>query len=199
MKVRATLRLRNEALIAARERLGLSQKAAADRCGVNLTTYGGAEAFDLRKVKDGRRKLSVETAMRKAEQIARGMGVDISDVVSAEFFDTPPRVQFSVVAEMTPKAILAAGGRFESRNALPATALSDADEQRRYLERALQGRTERERMVVTLLYGLDGKGSRTLDEVGKTLRCSRERVRQLEARALRKIRDLHPRSEPAPV
>ena len=48
----------------------------------------------------------------------------------------------------------------------------------------------RERAVLELRYGLDGKPPRTLDEVGRTFNVTRERIRQIEAKALRKLR--HP-------
>jgi RNA polymerase primary sigma factor len=57
---------------------------------------------------------------------------------------------------------------------------------------ALNGLTDRERLVVELRHGLDGKPPRTLAEVGEALGISRERARQLEAQALRKLR-LHGR------
>ena len=53
---------------------------------------------------------------------------------------------------------------------------------------ALNELTDRERTVVELRHGLDGKPPRTLAEVGKELGISRERARQLEAQALRKLR-----------
>jgi RNA polymerase primary sigma factor len=50
--------------------------------------------------------------------------------------------------------------------------------------------TERERQVLELRFGLDGGNARTLEEVGKQFRVTRERIRQIEAKALRKMR--HP-------
>lgn len=50
--------------------------------------------------------------------------------------------------------------------------------------------TERERRVLELRFGLEDGRSRTLEEVGKEFNVTRERIRQIEAKALRKLR--HP-------
>jgi RNA polymerase sigma factor (sigma-70 family) len=61
---------------------------------------------------------------------------------------------------------------------------------RKELHKALQLLDSRERRVVVLRYGLDGGIPRTLSAVGKMLGITRERVRQVENRALSKLR--HP-------
>ncbi|MBQ2753452.1 MAG: sigma-70 family RNA polymerase sigma factor, partial [Firmicutes bacterium] len=50
--------------------------------------------------------------------------------------------------------------------------------------------TEREEKVLRLRFGLDDGRARTLEEVGKEFQVTRERIRQIEAKALRKLR--HP-------
>jgi len=50
--------------------------------------------------------------------------------------------------------------------------------------------TERERKVLELRFGLGDGNARTLEEVGSQFRVTRERIRQIEAKALRKMR--HP-------
>ena len=50
--------------------------------------------------------------------------------------------------------------------------------------------TEREQKVLKLRFGLEDGRARTLEEVGKTFDVTRERIRQIEAKALRKLR--HP-------
>ena len=50
--------------------------------------------------------------------------------------------------------------------------------------------TDREQKVLRLRFGLDDGRSRTLEEVGKEFNVTRERIRQIEAKALRKLR--HP-------
>ena len=49
--------------------------------------------------------------------------------------------------------------------------------------------TEREQRVLILLYGVDDNKSRTLEEVGKIFNVSRERIRQIQTKALKKIKN----------
>ncbi len=75
------------------------------------------------------------------------------------------------------------------------TALSPADSAafsmlREELSTALESLTERERQVIILRFGLEDGRARTLEEVGKEFNVTRERIRQIEAKALRKLR--HP-------
>ena len=75
------------------------------------------------------------------------------------------------------------------------TALSPADSAtfsmlREELANALESLTERERQVVKLRFGLEDGRARTLEEVGKEFNVTREGIRQIEAKALRKLR--HP-------
>ena len=58
------------------------------------------------------------------------------------------------------------------------------------LEEVLGTLTEREQNVLTLRFGLEDGRARTLEEVGKEFNVTRERIRQIEAKALRKLR--HP-------
>ena len=53
---------------------------------------------------------------------------------------------------------------------------------------ALDELTPREKDVIMLRYGLDGDEPRTLEEVGRALEVTRERVRQIESSALTKLR-----------
>lgn len=48
--------------------------------------------------------------------------------------------------------------------------------------------TDRERNVIIMRYGLDGDAARTLEEIGNGLNITRERVRQIQAKAIRKLR-----------
>lgn len=61
---------------------------------------------------------------------------------------------------------------------------------REQLEDVLDSLTDREENVLRLRFGLDDGRTRTLEEVGKVFCVTRERIRQIEAKALRKLR--HP-------
>lgn len=58
------------------------------------------------------------------------------------------------------------------------------------LDEAMSSLTEREKSVIKLRFGLEDGKTRTLEEVGKEFNVTRERIRQIEAKALRKLR--HP-------
>lgn len=62
---------------------------------------------------------------------------------------------------------------------------------REQVEQVLNQLTERERRVLQLRFGLEDGHSRTLEEVGREFGVTRERIRQIEVKALRKLR--HPR------
>ncbi len=80
---------------------------------------------------------------------------------------------------------------------IPDPHVLDADDAaangmlRAQIAAALDQLTERERRVLELRYGLSDGQPRTLEEVGKAFGVTRERVRQIEVKALRKLR--HPR------
>jgi len=82
------------------------------------------------------------------------------------------------------------GDFIEDQDALaPAEAASFTVLQEQ-LEDALDTLSEREEKVLRLRFGLDDGRARTLEEVGKVFGVTRERIRQIEAKALRKLR--HP-------
>jgi RNA polymerase primary sigma factor len=61
---------------------------------------------------------------------------------------------------------------------------------REQMAEILDGLNERERKVLEMRFGLQDDIPRTLEDVGKEFNVTRERVRQIEAKALRKLR--HP-------
>ena len=78
-----------------------------------------------------------------------------------------------------------------SSRQVAATPLEEATAEllRDDLSTALQILPPREREIITLRYGLRGEAPRTLEEVGKHFNLTRERVRQMEVRAMSHLRE----------
>ena len=82
------------------------------------------------------------------------------------------------------------GDFIEDRSALAPAEAASHQLLKEQVEEVLNTLTERERKVLQLRFGLDDGRSRTLEEVGREFGLTRERIRQIEAKALRKLR--HP-------
>ena len=78
----------------------------------------------------------------------------------------------------------------EDRNALPPVDTASKQLLKEQLSEVLSEMTPREQRVLILRFGLEDGRSRTLEEVGQEFNVTRERIRQIEAKALRKLR--HP-------
>ena len=105
----------------------------------------------------------------------------VADPVSLE---TPVGSGESVVADLIEDT------QTEGPDVATAARLQSLD-----LARALRRLPTRLRDVLTLRFGLDGRPSRTLEQVGTEIGVTRERVRQLETRALRELRAIAPELE----
>jgi RNA polymerase primary sigma factor len=82
------------------------------------------------------------------------------------------------------------GDFIEDRDALPPVDAASKQLLKEQIEEVLMALTPREQRVLRLRFGLEDGRSRTLEEVGQEFNVTRERIRQIEAKALRKLR--HP-------
>ena len=82
------------------------------------------------------------------------------------------------------------GDFIEDHKALAPADAASQQMLKEQMERVLGQLSERERNVLELRFGLEDGRARTLEEVGKAFGVTRERIRQIEAKALRKLR--HP-------
>jgi RNA polymerase primary sigma factor len=62
------------------------------------------------------------------------------------------------------------------------------DSLRKEVQRALSTLTKREADVITLYFGLNGEAALTLEEIGEKFNLTRERVRQIKEKAIRRLR-----------
>jgi len=80
------------------------------------------------------------------------------------------------------------GDFIEDHNALPPPDAASRQLLKEQIDGVLSTLTPREQRVLQLRFGLEDGRSRTLEEVGREFSVTRERIRQIEAKALRKLR-----------
>jgi len=78
----------------------------------------------------------------------------------------------------------------EAQDALPLVDAVSKELLKEQIDEVLSSLTPRERRVLQLRFGLEDGRSRTLEEIGQEFELTRERIRQIEAKALRRLR--HP-------
>ncbi len=122
-----------------------------------------------------------------AEEVADRLGVPVSRVREVLKISRDPVSLDTPIGEEDDSHL---GDFIEDDSALSPADSAAFSMLREELRVALESLTERERQVVRLRFGLEDGNARTLEEVGKEFNVTRERIRQIEAKALRKLR--HP-------
>lgn len=120
-------------------------------------------------------------------EIAERMGLTESRVVEIQKIAQDPVSLESPVGEEDESKI---SDFVEDESVQSPTDNASRDILRTQLLEVIETLTPREQKVIRLRYGLDDGHARTLEEVGKEFNVTRERIRQIEAKALRKLR--HP-------
>jgi RNA polymerase primary sigma factor len=121
------------------------------------------------------------------EEIARAM--DISDVKVRQVLDVS-RHPVSLEAPVGQDGDAFLGDFIEDETMPQPLELASQELLKSQIGDALDKLTERERRIIVLRFGLEDGRFRTLEEVGREFGITRERIRQIEAKALRKLR--HP-------
>jgi RNA polymerase primary sigma factor len=121
------------------------------------------------------------------EEIARAM--DITDDKVRQVLDVA-RHPVSLEAPVGTEGDAFLGDFIEDESMPQPLELASQQLLKSQITEALNKLTERERKIIVLLFGLDDGRFRTLEEVGREFGITRERIRQIEAKALRKLR--HP-------
>ena len=121
------------------------------------------------------------------EEIAEEMGISVDKVREIQKIAQEPVSLETPIGEEEDSHL----GDFIPEEDVPAPAEAAAFSMlKEQLVEVLDTLTEREQKVLKLRFGLDDVRARTLEEVGKEFDVTRERIRQIEAKALRKLR--HP-------
>lgn len=121
------------------------------------------------------------------EEIAREVGLSTERVREMLRVAIEPLSLETPVGEKDNSSL---GDFIQSTNMPTPTDVTQKLIRREEIDAILKRLTPRERDVVRLRFGLDDGRSRTLEEVGIALRVTRERVRQIELRAMKKLRSL---------
>ena len=142
----------------------------------------------INKLKKITRKLAQEKSRKpNEEELAHAMGISVAklrDIIKVA--QEPLSLETPIGKEEDSRL----GDFIEDREAeAPATTVAH-ELLREDLTEVLSGLSPRERDVLRLRFGLDDGRQRTLEEVGQLFGVTRERIRQIEAKALRKLR--HP-------
>ena len=129
---------------------------------------------------------TINRTIRTSRQLTQSLGREPSAAEIAEVMKMPvQRVEEILKIAMDPISLETPVG--EEDDTADAAAYTLLQEQ---LDEVMQTLTDREKKVLALRFGLEDGRSRTLEEVGKEFHVTRERIRQIEAKALRKLR--HP-------
>jgi RNA polymerase primary sigma factor len=139
---------------------------------------------------------------RTTRQLYQELGREPTpDLIGERLGMTPERVSelliwaekvFSLDAPLSEEEENTLGDIIEDMHERGPTEITDQQLLREEIRKVLGQLTVRERQVIELRFGLIDDHDHTLEEVGKKLKVTRERVRQIEERAIRKLR--HPQA-----
>ena len=143
---------------------------------------------------------TINRTIRTSRQLTQSLGREPSAAEIAEVMKMPvQRVEEILKIAMDPISLETPVGEEDdthlgdfikdNKSEVPADAAAYTLLQEQ-LDEVMQTLTDREKKVLALRFGLEDGRSRTLEEVGKEFHVTRERIRQIEAKALRKLR--HP-------
>ncbi|MBK9715871.1 MAG: RNA polymerase sigma factor RpoD [Kouleothrix sp.] len=141
-----------------------------------------------RLMRESRRMLQELGREPSDEELSKVMGIPVEKVRSIRKTSLEPVSLETPVGQEEDSQL---GDFIEDSKVLAPSDAASHQMLREQVEQVLNQLTERERRVLQLRFGLEDGHSRTLEEVGKEFGVTRERIRQIEVKALRKLR--HPR------
>ena len=122
-----------------------------------------------------------------SEEIARRMDIPVAKVRKVLKIAQEPISLETPIGEEEDSHL---GDFIEDRQAVPPSEAVISVNLKEYTSQVLRTLTPREERVIKMRFGLEDGSEHTLEEVGQSFQVTRERIRQIEAKALRKLR--HP-------
>jgi RNA polymerase primary sigma factor len=159
----------------------ITDKGRMIRIPVHMTEVAARVLRERRRLyqQDGKEPTAAQIAARTGASVERVEQV-LSMVQEPVSLDLPVGED----GDTTLGDLLAAPNGIDAHSAVEASALA------RFVGEALAGLTPREQRILRMRFGIGGSADHTLAEVGKAFGVTRERIRQIEAKALEKLR--HP-------
>ncbi|MBX3071894.1 MAG: RNA polymerase sigma factor RpoD [Thermomicrobiales bacterium] len=143
---------------------------------------------------------TINRVIRKSRQLQQELGREpTSEEIGVSLGMAPERVREVLKISQEPVSLEMPIGEeddsnlgdfIEDQKALAPSDVASLQDRRLQIEAVLAELPMREREVIRMRFGLNDERARTLEEVGKEFDVTRERIRQIEAKALRKLR--HP-------
>jgi len=122
-----------------------------------------------------------------AQEIADEMGENVDKIYQIQYISQEPISLEKAIGEDEDSTL---GDFISDTSILNPLEYTIQEEFKEELEKLLKGLQPKEEKIIRLRYGLDGGRPHTLEEVGREFNVTRERIRQIEAKAIRYLR--HP-------
>jgi RNA polymerase primary sigma factor len=158
----------------------IADQSRTIRIPVHMTEIAGKVLRERRKLyqKQGREAKAAEIAACTGIAVAR-----VEQVLSLVQEPTSLDLPVGEEGDATLGDLIAAPDAIDPHAAAEASALTG------FVAEALAELSPREQRILRMRFGLGGESDHTLEEVGKVFGVTRERIRQIEAKALEKLRD----------
>ncbi len=181
MLVALVAKMRNGRLLRYRKDNCVTQKAAAELAGISPTAWCAIEGMRFKDV-----------SWRNVRLVADFLEVSTEEICPEAMRKMNLRLEATAYKECEANLLMARDT--ENRLTLPSPADTEDGEQRTAMQREaiddiLKTLTYREREIIKLRYGIGDGYTYTLEEISRIFKVTRERVRQVEAKAIRKLQD----------
>ena len=130
------------------------------------------------------KRLSTDDYVPTDEEVAEAMGESVEEVRNLAVYALNPVSLNTPISEDGETEWL---DFVEDENGVDVVAVIEESELSEAIAKALECLNDKQRYVIVKRFGLDGEDEQTLEEVSQTLKVTRERVRQIQVKALEKL------------